>query len=89
MVTSACYNLRDTLACISGIPMVSKWLYQVCLIKHKGSYLTELIVKHIIRPQCCTSQILEDMTEIYIIGPTITLQYRKNVGLRNKRGCFF
>ena len=35
-----CYNLRDTLASISGTPMVSKWLYQVCLIKHKGSYLT-------------------------------------------------
>ena len=46
----------------------------------------ELIVKHIIHPQCCNSRILEDMTEIYIIGPTIKLKYQENVGLRNKRG---
>ena len=31
-----------------------------------GPILVELIVKHIIPPQCCKSRILEDLTEIYI-----------------------
>ena len=38
-----------------------------------------------LRPQFCKSWILEDLTDIVILGPTITLQYRENVGLRNKR----
>ena len=38
-----------------------------------GPILVDLIVKHIIRPQCCKSQILEDLTKIYIIVPTIAL----------------
>ena len=51
-----------------------------------GPILVELIVEHIIRPKKCKSQILEDLIDISIIGPTITLQYRENVGPRNKRG---
>ena len=38
-----------------------------------GPILVELFVEHIIRPQCCKSLILEDLTNIYIIGLTITL----------------
>ena len=29
-----------------------------------------------IRPQCCKSRILEDLTDIVILGLTITLSYR-------------
>ena len=35
--------------------------------------LVNLIVEHIICPKCCKSQILEDLNEIYIIGPTNAL----------------
>ena len=28
-----CYIRKDALYCICGIPMVSKWVYQLCLIK--------------------------------------------------------
>ena len=52
-------------------------------VKKRLTIMVYLIVKHIIRTQCCKSQILEDLTEIYIIGPTIALQYRENVGPRN------
>ena len=38
-----------------------------------GPIQVELIVKHIIRPQCCKSWILEDLTNIVIFGLTITL----------------
>ena len=38
-----------------------------------GPILVELFVEHIIRPQCCKSWILEDLTHISIIGLTITL----------------
>ena len=38
-----------------------------------GPILVKLIVEHIIQPQYCKSPILEDLTNIYIIGPTITL----------------
>ena len=38
-----------------------------------GPILVKLIVVHIIRPQCCKCQILEDLTNISITGPTITL----------------
>ena len=38
-----------------------------------GPILVELNVEHITRPQCCKSWILEDLTDISIIGPTITL----------------
>ena len=37
-----------------------------------GPILVELIVQHILRPQCCRSRILEDLTDIVILGPTIT-----------------
>ena len=55
---------------------------------HLGPILVELIVEHIIQPQCCKSRIWEDLTDIVIIGLTITLKYQENVGPRNKRGCF-
>ena len=38
-----------------------------------GPILVKLFVEHIICPQFCISRILEDLTEIYIIGLTITL----------------
>ena len=38
-----------------------------------GPILVELIVEHIIHPQCCKSWILEDLIDIVITGPTITL----------------
>ena len=38
-----------------------------------GSILVRLNVEHIICPQCCKSQILEDLNEIYITGLTLTL----------------
>ena len=38
-----------------------------------GPIQVELIVEHFIRPQCCKSWILEDLTDIVILGPTITL----------------
>ena len=41
--------------------------------REQGEELVELIVEHIIRPQCCKSQILEDLTNIVILGLTITL----------------
>ena len=53
-----------------------------------GPVLVELIVQHIIQPQCCKSRILEDLTDIVILSPTITLSYQENVGPRNKRGYF-
>ena len=31
---------RDTMHCINGLPMVSKWIYQVCLVKHTCIYQT-------------------------------------------------
>ena len=46
--------------------------------------LVELIVKHILHTQCSNSRILEDLTNIVILGPTITLRYRENVD----RGAF-
>ena len=38
-----------------------------------GPIQVELIVKHIKHPQCCKSRILEDLTNIVILGLTITL----------------
>ena len=38
-----------------------------------GPILVKLTVKHIIRPKKSKSQILEDLTDISIIGLTITL----------------
>ena len=38
-----------------------------------GPLLVELIVEHIICPQRWKSRILEDLTDIVILGPTITL----------------
>ena len=39
-----------------------------------GPIQVELMVKHIIRPQWCKSRILEDLTDIVILGPVVTLR---------------
>ena len=38
-----------------------------------GPVQVKLIVEHIIHPQCCKSRIREDLTDIVILGSTITL----------------
>ena len=44
-------------------------------LKLNGSFSMFVVVK-------------EDLTENVIISPTIALEYRENVGPRNKRGSF-
>ena len=62
--------------------------YFLVLRQSSGLCPSSLFSEHIVLPQCCKSQILEDLTENVIIGPTIALKYRENVGTRIKRGCF-
>ena len=38
-----------------------------------GPIQVEIIVEHIKYPQCCKSRILEDLTDIVILGPTNAL----------------
>ena len=43
------------------------------VFQSSGLCLLSLFFRHIVHPQCCKSQILEDLTENVIIGPTIAL----------------
>ena len=47
--------------------------YFFCFRTNLRPIQVELIVKHITRPQCFKSRILEDLTNIVILRPTITL----------------
>ena len=63
------------------------WLIFIFLNKPQA-YTGKTYCQAYYTPQCCKSRILEDLTDISIKGPTITLEYRENVSPRNKRRCF-
>ena len=64
-------ELKSLIFLISGQTSVLYSYWLIFSISEQTS--GQLIVEHIIHPQCRKSRILEDLIDISIIGPTITL----------------